>query len=99
MFAVDSGFADHSLLETIEKLILPLYPKISWTNDEVEPLVSLLMHDKKNRNGKIQFTLPLSIGNCKYDVEISDANLRYFLNKHASAESENESSTISAAEF
>jgi 3-dehydroquinate synthase len=99
MFAVDSGFADPSLLETIEKLILPLYPKISWTSDEVEPLVSLLMHDKKNRNGKIQFTLPLSIGNCKYDVEISDANLRYFLNKHASAESENESSTISAAEF
>jgi 3-dehydroquinate synthase len=84
LLAVDAGFTDPSLIETIEKLIYPTYPKISWTMEDVEPLVSLLMHDKKNRNGKIQFTLPISVGNCKYDVEISDANLRYFLNKHAS---------------
>jgi len=83
LFSVDAGLADPSLLQTVEKMIFPLYPKINWSTHEVEQLVSLLMHDKKNENGKIQFTLPISIGNCKYDIEVSDENLRYFLNKHA----------------
>ena len=48
-------------------------------------MTNLLMHDKKNHNGKIQLSLLKSVGDASYDVEISEADIQAFLSKYATA--------------
>jgi len=85
LLGFELGITDASILETVEKLVYPLYPKIGWSELEVEPMCNLLMHDKKNHNGKIQLSLLNAIGNASFDVEVSEAQLMDFLSKHATA--------------
>ena len=87
------GFTSPETLEIIENRIFPLFPKITWDEEESGQLVSLLMHDKKNAHGKIQFTLPKNIGDCQYNVEVSEEDMRNFAMRHAilkEAEAEND---------
>lgn len=47
----------------IKETIHSIYKPISFTDTDVECVIDLLIHDKKNENGKVQFTLLKGIGN------------------------------------
>lgn len=70
-------------VQQIENLIFPLFPKITWNESQVQEIVNLLMHDKKNHNGKIQFSLLETVGTAHYDIEVSESEIREFLLAHA----------------
>jgi len=83
VMGVEMGFTSPETLKIIEERIFPLFPKITWDEEEAHQLVSLLMHDKKNAHGKIQFTLAKNIGDCLYNVEVSEEEMLNFAMKHA----------------
>jgi 3-dehydroquinate synthase len=41
-----------------------------------EDLIPFIRNDKKNRNGKILFALPLGLGNAQWDVEIEEQDIQ-----------------------
>ena len=79
------GFTSKDTLDLVTQLVFPLFPKTGWNEMEVEPMTNLLMHDKKNHNGKIQLSLLKSVGDASYDVEISESDIQAFLSKYATA--------------
>jgi 3-dehydroquinate synthase len=50
-------------LEQIKKTLLYYFPKVRLTQNDIQPILDLLIHDKKNEYGKIQFCLLQGIGN------------------------------------
>lgn len=64
--------------ETAEKVIQQIrkfYPYISinqFSNDEI---MNLMINDKKNNHGKINFSLLEAIGKCNYDYKVSTENI------------------------
>ena len=81
--AMELGFTTIETLESIEKLIFPLYPRVTWNNLQVEEIGNLLLHDKKNENGWIHFTFCKTIGTAEYNIEVSKKRICDFLEKHA----------------
>lgn len=60
-----------SNLYDITSFIMKHYKKTEFDNMYFHRLIELMRHDKKNRNGKMYFSLLNGIGNCKTDVEIN----------------------------
>ena len=85
LLGFEIGFTTKDTLDLVSQLVFPLFPKIGWNEMEVEPMTNLLMHDKKNHNGKIQLSLLKSVGDASYDVEISESDIQAFLSKYATA--------------
>lgn len=85
LLGYEMGFTSKETFELVSSLVFPLFPKVGWNEMEVEPMTNLLMHDKKNHNGKIQLSLLKSVGEASYDVEISDTEINEFLSKNAMA--------------
>ncbi len=46
------------------------YPPVSFSNEEINEIVDLLRHDKKNKAGRVHFVLLKSIGDPQMDVEV-----------------------------
>lgn len=40
-------------------------------NYDIDELISLIIKDKKNENGKVKLVLPKEIGKCEYNVEVN----------------------------
>lgn len=58
------------LLQNITTVILSSFPKISFVNEDIDAIIKLLIYDKKNDNGKIQFVLLADIGIYKINCEV-----------------------------
>ena len=58
--------------QIIQNSILQFYEMPTYSNDEVNEMVSMLYNDKKNRNGKIRCVLLEKIGKCVYDVKVPE---------------------------
>ncbi|MCL4113019.1 UNVERIFIED_CONTAM: hypothetical protein GTU68_064149 [Idotea baltica] len=61
-------------LDDISKTFLSRYEKVSFSDADIEVILSLLKFDKKNSHGNINFVLLNSIGETQIDVKI-DSNL------------------------
>ena len=61
----------------IEKAGLPS----SWPKLEIESVLSSLQGDKKVKNGKVSFVMPLKIGDVKLFNNISNKEIRECLQK------------------
>ena len=61
----------------IEKAGLPS----NWPKLEIESVLSSLQGDKKVKNGKVSFVMPLKIGDVKLFNNISDKEIRECLQK------------------
>ena len=48
-------------------------------NYDIQELLTFVIRDKKNDNGKIRFVLPREIGRCEYDIEIEPNVIRLYL--------------------
>ncbi|MGB6150428.1 MAG: 3-dehydroquinate synthase [Pricia sp.] len=57
-------------LTDIKSTFLKRYPKIDFTKDDIEAILSLLKFDKKNTHGNINFVLLEAIGTAVIDVKI-----------------------------
>lgn len=85
LLGYEMGFTNKDTCDLVSSLVFPLFPKIGWNEMEVDPITNLLMHDKKNHNGKIQLSLLKSVGEAYYDIEISESDISAFLSKYAMA--------------
>lgn len=72
------GFLSHELtglskleLDEIKQSFLDRYEKIEFNTSEIESIITLLQHDKKNTHGKINFVLLNAIGKSVIDVKVA----------------------------
>ncbi len=59
-------------LEDISNTIFRFFPKYNLDKIPNNILMENMLLDKKNNNEKIQFSLLKAIGNCSYDIEVSE---------------------------
>ena len=78
-----TGLSSDELAEIVE-VISGLYPKYRLKETSYEALLSIMMKDKKNQNGKINCTLLTHIGQCNLDNICTDAELCESLSYYAS---------------
>ena len=64
----------------IIKNIRRFYPYISIEEFKNEEIINLMINDKKNNHGKINFSLLVGIGKCNYDYKVSAVNIEKSLN-------------------
>ncbi len=57
-------------LDQIHKVLTDMYDPVSFTKNDIEHIIELLKHDKKNANGKVKFVLLESIGKGVIDQEV-----------------------------
>ena len=71
-------------LNAITKVIKELYGSIDFSEAEIEQIKNLLIYDKKNEHGKINFVLLKDIGKPEIDCEVIsdliDSSFKYYLN-------------------
>lgn len=67
------GFSSKKL-NNIKSHILSIYNKVLFDKNDIDKITKLLVHDKKNSHGKINFVLIKDIGKPVYDIEV-DNNL------------------------
>jgi 3-dehydroquinate synthase len=58
--------------DEIKATIKAIFPPIIITENDLEPIINLLIHDKKNEYGNIQFSLLDGIGNSKINQEVEN---------------------------
>lgn len=70
------SFKLNKLLESDLKLItqslVPLYDKVIFNAQDIQKILKLSLHDKKNRKGKVMFVLLEGIGKANYDIEVEN---------------------------
>lgn len=70
-------------LKLIKSHLDKLYEKIEISDSDIESVLELLKHDKKNSHGKVNFILIKEIGEPVYDVQVSNElirkSFRYYL--------------------
>lgn len=57
-------------LDNITTTILQHFPKVSFTQNDIEEIIKLLVYDKKNSDGKVLFVLLHDIGTFKINCEV-----------------------------
>ena len=51
-------------------------------NLKTEDIIKIMQKDKKNKNGKIKMVLPTKIGSCKYNIDVSEAQIKEVLKEY-----------------
>ena len=60
-------------LKKIKNHILKIFNRIDFNESDINNIVKLLIHDKKNSHGKVNFILIKDIGKVIYDVEVDNS--------------------------
>lgn len=66
----EKKFISHEEFLEIKKVILSLFETIKFSPDDLDEIIALLDHDKKNEFNKIKFVLLNGIGNAKINQEV-----------------------------
>lgn len=71
-------------LEEIQNFILSIFPKFYIEEEEIPGLLQLCLQDKKNEGSTIYFSLLQKIGDCDYNISVSEdeifESIRYYKN-------------------
>ncbi len=71
-------------LDEVRNYILSIYGMDSSNYNDLEMIISHMKHDKKNKSGKVMFSLLQSLGDSVYDIEVNTklirTSLEYTLN-------------------
>ena len=59
----------------IKKIIKEFYKFVDFTINDIDLIIKLLIHDKKNEYGKVQFVLLDGIGQCKLNQFVENQNI------------------------
>lgn len=73
--AVKTGFPTDKMHQTVQ-FIRENYGTINITCDDYPELIELMTHDKKNRNGIINFTLLANIGDIRIDQTATEKEIK-----------------------
>ena len=65
------GMPEKKLEEIIQLLGLH-FAKLEIKDDDLNGLLENIQHDKKNKKGKMMFSLLKALGNCAYDCEVNE---------------------------
>ncbi|KGO94763.1 3-dehydroquinate synthase [Flavobacterium subsaxonicum] len=57
----------------IKEVVLSIFPKVEFTADDITAIIELLIHDKKNESGKVQFVLLETIGSAVIDKLVENS--------------------------
>lgn len=60
-------------LQRISSLISSLFPKTSFSKNDIQAIIKLLIFDKKNEGKQINFVLLNKIGECQIDVSVPNS--------------------------
>jgi len=60
-------------LDDITKTILSSFPKVNFTNQDIDSIIKLLIYDKKNSNGEVYFVLLSDTGEHKINCKVSNS--------------------------
>jgi 3-dehydroquinate synthase len=70
-------------LKSIKSHLDKLYNKVEINDNEINGIIELLKHDKKNSHGNINFILIKEIGKPVYDIKVSNElikeSFKYYL--------------------
>ena len=56
--------------EEIKSVFLKIFPKVSFSKEDITSILELLRYDKKNSHGKVKFVLLKDIGQPAIDIEV-----------------------------
>ncbi len=73
------GLIDETTSINIITKIRQYYPQLPITNFSNETMIRLMQNDKKNEEGKINFSLINGIGTCLFDYKCSEENINLSL--------------------
>ena len=62
-------------LETFKKTILAIYGKVIIVKEDYNSILDLLKHDKKNRDGQLNFVLLESFEKFKLDCKVAEKQI------------------------
>lgn len=74
------GMIDETLLAQIEEYLFAVYGKARIKEEDVEPILTLTLQDKKNRGGQVLMSLLDGPGSCAYDVPVTKTEMKQGLN-------------------
>ncbi|MEW5675416.1 3-dehydroquinate synthase [Flavobacterium enshiense] len=74
--SLEKGLISNEEYQEIKYIILDLFERVSFNSEDIKNIMDLLIHDKKNEFGKVQFALLNGIGNVKIN-QFSDNELIY----------------------
>ncbi|MDC9722862.1 MAG: 3-dehydroquinate synthase [Urechidicola sp.] len=60
-----------NILDEIKKHIIDIFGKVVINKDDFTPIIKLLIHDKKNTNGDVNFVLLTDLENYKFNCKVS----------------------------
>lgn len=70
-------------LELITSTFLKFFGKYNIRPGIEQELLEIMKNDKKNVSGKINFSLPDQLGNCKFDIFVSEAQIKQSLSYYS----------------
>lgn len=73
------GMLPESDLDKIRQDIFKFFEKYTLRADIYDTLLEIMQHDKKNVSGKINFSLPDRIGNCKFNIVVDNELIKQSL--------------------
>lgn len=77
------GLSEEELAD-ITAIFLKLNPKYSYSKDQYSSFFELMKNDKKNENNKIGFALLKTIGDCTYNIYVSEEDIELSLDYYLS---------------
>ncbi len=62
--------ASEQILQEVGKAVLSRFEKVSFEPSDIDDITKLLIHDKKNQDGRVLFVLLKEIGSCETQYEV-----------------------------
>lgn len=67
---------DNDLLKRADEHIVDLYGKHKFDDAEIDKIIQLLIHDKKNSHGEVRFVLLEGIGTARLNCQVSNEQIK-----------------------
>lgn len=74
--AFKKGMIEELLLTEIEEYVFAVYGRVRLREEDIEPILTLTLQDKKNRGGQVFMALLDGPGRCAFDILVSKAEMR-----------------------
>lgn len=82
ILSYENEFINQKDLNEIFDTITAWFEKIRIPENRMDKLIQWMKHDKKNENDQIGFSLIHGIGNCKYEIFQTEAQIRQAIQKY-----------------
>jgi 3-dehydroquinate synthase len=74
--AFKKGMIEELLLTEIEEYVFAVYGRVRLREEDMEPILTLTLQDKKNRGGQVFMALLDGPGSCAFDIAVSKADMK-----------------------